>query len=66
MKAAFTLLAIVAVLYAMKVISFDLPLLKRRYKQFCAWLKSVKGRINRFFDWFNNITGNGNDTPALT
>jgi hypothetical protein len=44
MKAIILLLMIAAVLYGMKVISFDLPLLKKRYIQFIDWCKKI---INR-------------------
>ena len=41
MKATIFLLTIAAVLYCMKVISFDLPLLKKRYIQIIGWFKKT-------------------------
>jgi len=70
MKAIILLLAIAAVLYGMKVISFDLPLLKKRYSQFVSWCKKtylkVKTAFEKFIDLFNKITGNENSTKSDT
>jgi hypothetical protein len=64
MKAIVILLAIIAVLYSMKVISFDLPLLEKKYNQFTYWCKNIylkiKSGFDKFIDWFNKITGNEN------
>lgn len=68
MKAIIILLVIIFVLYVMKVISFDLPLLKKRCSQFVGWLKKTylkaQAGFDKFIDWFNKLTGNENNTET--
>lgn len=65
MKAMLILIAMFLVLYGMKVISFDLPLLKEKYAKFQYWITNaylkVKSGFDKFIDFFNRITGNENN-----
>jgi hypothetical protein len=62
MKAIFILLLIIGVLYAMKVIAFDMELLKNKVSQFKNWCvnlyDSLKNKFDEFIDFFNKKTGN--------
>jgi hypothetical protein len=57
MKATILLIVIAAVLYGMKIISFDLPLLKKKYAQFIGWRTktwlNLKTGFEKFIDLFN-------------
>lgn len=64
MKAIIILIAMFIVLYSMKVVSFDLPLLKEKYAKFQYWLTNtylkLKSGFDKFINFFNKITGNEN------
>ena len=47
MKAIIILIAMFIVLYSMKVVSFDLPLLKEKYDQFTSWCMIIFIKIKK-------------------